>query len=186
MPSRDRLALANLAGVLELALDASDTVAPKNSLEKMLVHQMAVIHRQTMKLSAQMDDLSSRLPLEGLQHQLRSVPSRCLRSRAWRRRISLACSRCNVSAPAASRSLSCSTCMSLMVAKRSSRRSLVVRGRGETRNIGGGRENDESIRAPSLAERLNWPARHLDVELIPSIQQALQCPCHAQWMLSNA
>ena len=39
--SRDRLALANLAGVLELALDASDTVVPKNSLEKMLVHQMA-------------------------------------------------------------------------------------------------------------------------------------------------
>ena len=64
--SRDRLALANLAGVLELALDASDTVAPKNSLEKMLVHQMAVLHRQTMKLSVLMDDLSLRLPLEGL------------------------------------------------------------------------------------------------------------------------
>ena len=45
--SRDRLAIANLAGVLELALDASDS--------------------QTMKLSALMDDLSSRLPHEGLQ-----------------------------------------------------------------------------------------------------------------------
>ena len=65
--SRDRLALAHLAGVLELALDASDTVVPKNSLEKMLVHQMAVLHRQTMKLSALMDDLSSRLPHEGVQ-----------------------------------------------------------------------------------------------------------------------
>ena len=54
--SRDRLALANLAGVLELALDASDTVAPKNSLEKMLVHQLAVLHRQMMKLAARMDD----------------------------------------------------------------------------------------------------------------------------------
>jgi len=64
--SRDRLALAHLAGVLELALDASDTAVPKNSLEKMLVHQMAVLHRQTMKLSALMDDLSSRLPHEGL------------------------------------------------------------------------------------------------------------------------
>ena len=71
--SRDRLALANLAGVLELALDASDTVAPKNSLEKMLVHQMAVLHRQTMKLSVLMDDLSLRLPLEGLQHRTEEV-----------------------------------------------------------------------------------------------------------------
>ena len=66
--SRDRLALANRAGALELALDASDTVDPKNSLEKMLVHQMAVLHRQTMKLAARMDDFSL-LPLEGLQQR---------------------------------------------------------------------------------------------------------------------
>ena len=125
--SRDRLALAHLAGVLELALDASDTVVPKNSLEKMLVHQMAVLHRQTMKLSALMDDLSSRLPHEGLQ--LKSTSSAVLapRSRAWRRRISLACSPCNVSAPAASSSLRSSTCMSLMVDRRSLRRSLAAK-----------------------------------------------------------
>ena len=66
--SRDRLALANLAGVLELALDASDTVAPKNSLEKMLVHQLAVLHRQMMKLAARMDDFV--LPIT--DHQQRS------------------------------------------------------------------------------------------------------------------
>jgi len=66
--SRDRLALANRAGALELALDASDTADPKNSLEKMLVHQMAVLHRQTMKLAARMDDFSL-LPLEGLQQR---------------------------------------------------------------------------------------------------------------------
>jgi hypothetical protein len=56
--SRDRLALASGAGVLEMALDASDTVDPKNSLEKMLVHQMAVLHRQMMRLSTRMEDLS--------------------------------------------------------------------------------------------------------------------------------
>jgi hypothetical protein len=66
--SRDRLALANVAGVLEMALDASDTIDSKNSLEKMLVHQMAVLHRQIMKLSARMDDPSlARYPnLEGV------------------------------------------------------------------------------------------------------------------------
>ena len=35
--SRDRLALANLAGVFELALNASDTVAPKNGCVHMLL-----------------------------------------------------------------------------------------------------------------------------------------------------
>ena len=56
--SRDRLALASGAGVLEMALDASDTIDSKNSLEKMLVHQMAVLHRQIMRLSTRMEDLS--------------------------------------------------------------------------------------------------------------------------------
>jgi hypothetical protein len=56
--SRDRLALASGAGVLEMALDASDTIDPKNSLEKMLVHQMAVLHRHIMRLSTRMEDLS--------------------------------------------------------------------------------------------------------------------------------
>jgi hypothetical protein len=37
--NRDRLALASGAGVLEMALDACDTIDSKNSLEKMLVHR---------------------------------------------------------------------------------------------------------------------------------------------------
>ena len=41
-----------------MALDASDTIDPKNSLEKMLAHQMAVLHRQMMRLSTRMEDLS--------------------------------------------------------------------------------------------------------------------------------
>jgi hypothetical protein len=35
--SRDRLALANQAGSLSLALDAADTIQAQDSLEKMLV-----------------------------------------------------------------------------------------------------------------------------------------------------
>jgi hypothetical protein len=42
--SRDRLGLANQAGSLSLALDAADTIQAQDSLEKMLVHQMAVLH----------------------------------------------------------------------------------------------------------------------------------------------
>ena len=64
--SRDRLELASLAGVLELALDASDTVGAKNSLEKMLVHQMAVLHRSIMKLTARMDDMQLPMPFPRL------------------------------------------------------------------------------------------------------------------------
>ena len=59
--SRDRLNLADLAGVLELALDTSDTIGAKNSLEKMLAHQMAVLHRSIMKLTIRMEDMQ--LPL---------------------------------------------------------------------------------------------------------------------------
>jgi hypothetical protein len=63
--SRDRLNLADLAGVLELALDASDTIDAKNSLEKMLVHQMAVLHRSIMKLTIRMEDMQLPFPHRG-------------------------------------------------------------------------------------------------------------------------
>jgi hypothetical protein len=55
--SLDRLNLADHANVLEMALDAADSIGAKNSLEKMLVHQMTVLHRSTMKMSIRMDDM---------------------------------------------------------------------------------------------------------------------------------
>ena len=68
--SRDRLELARLAGVLELALDASDSIDPKNSLEKMMAHQMAVLHRSIMRLATRMDDLTLQFPHhEGFQQR---------------------------------------------------------------------------------------------------------------------
>ena len=39
--SRDRLELADKAGALEMGLDLADTIQADNSMEKMLVHQMA-------------------------------------------------------------------------------------------------------------------------------------------------
>src|SRR5438132_2991152 len=53
--SRDRLALASQAGSLSLALDAADTIQAQDSLEKMLVHQMAVLHYGMMRATAQMN-----------------------------------------------------------------------------------------------------------------------------------
>jgi NADH dehydrogenase/NADH:ubiquinone oxidoreductase subunit G len=53
--SRDRVQLALDTGALELALDLADTVQAENSLEKMLVHQLAANHRSVMKLSAQLN-----------------------------------------------------------------------------------------------------------------------------------
>ena len=55
--SLERLSLANQANVLEMALDAADSISAKNSLEKMLVHQMTVLHRSAMKMSIRMDDM---------------------------------------------------------------------------------------------------------------------------------
>src|SRR6266568_7832373 len=53
--SRDRLELANQAGLLGLALDAADTIQAQDSLEKMLVHQMAVLHSGMMRATARMN-----------------------------------------------------------------------------------------------------------------------------------
>src|SRR5215813_8955804 len=54
--SHDRLALANQAGSLGLALDAANTIQAQDSLEKTLVHQMAVLHRGMMRATARMDE----------------------------------------------------------------------------------------------------------------------------------
>ena len=54
--SRDRLALASQAGSLGLALDAADTIQAQDSLEKMLVHQMAVLHCGMMRATARMNE----------------------------------------------------------------------------------------------------------------------------------
>ena len=54
--SRDRLDLANEAKSLGLALDAADSIQAQDSLEKMLVHQMAVLHRGMMKASTRMNE----------------------------------------------------------------------------------------------------------------------------------
>src|SRR5262245_10866832 len=54
--SRERRELAGAAGSLDLALDAADTIQGQDSLEKMLVHQMAVLHRGMMRAAARMNE----------------------------------------------------------------------------------------------------------------------------------
>jgi hypothetical protein len=54
--SRDRLELANEARALGSALDAADSIQAQDSLEKMLVHEMAVLHRGMMKAAARMNE----------------------------------------------------------------------------------------------------------------------------------
>src|SRR3954452_19034925 len=56
--SRGRLDLAQQAGALEEALDTADTIEARDSLERMLPHQLATVHVSAMKMSA---DLNRRL-----------------------------------------------------------------------------------------------------------------------------
>ena len=49
--SEQRMSLAAGAGVLQSAVDASETAQASNSMEKMLTHQMASCHRVAMRLS---------------------------------------------------------------------------------------------------------------------------------------
>lgn len=53
--SRDRLELAHAAGALESGLDLADSIQAENSLEKMLAHQLAAVHRCSMKMAAQVN-----------------------------------------------------------------------------------------------------------------------------------
>jgi hypothetical protein len=53
--SRSRLDLAQQAGSLEGALDAAETIEARDSLERMLAHQLATAHTAAMKLSAEMN-----------------------------------------------------------------------------------------------------------------------------------
>jgi hypothetical protein len=55
--SRDRLELLHATGALELGLDAADTVQANNSLERMLAHQLAAMHRSFLKMTTQLNRL---------------------------------------------------------------------------------------------------------------------------------
>ena len=72
--SLNRLKLAENAGVLELALDAADTIGAKNSLEKMLAHQMAVLHQQIMKTNLRLEAMNTLFP-HRMPEQQRNVES---------------------------------------------------------------------------------------------------------------
>jgi hypothetical protein len=49
----ERANLADRAGVFDLAFDAAESVAAQNSIQKMLVHQMAAAHQHSMRLLAE-------------------------------------------------------------------------------------------------------------------------------------
>lgn len=51
-----RVELAHAAGCLELALDAANGIQPRNSVEKMLAHQLAACHEVAMTFMARAKD----------------------------------------------------------------------------------------------------------------------------------
>jgi hypothetical protein len=100
--SRERLELANEAGSLDLALDAADTIQGQDSLEKMLVHQMAVLHRGMMKAATRMnEELYSAASRDEGRREAANVRASDLPEpwRACQPRISRACSRYSASEP---------------------------------------------------------------------------------------
>jgi hypothetical protein len=74
--SHERLELAHEAGALEMALDVAATVAPQNSLERMLCHQLAVAHRLGMKFVALASDGLERTKAHGESPQLNAMIAR--------------------------------------------------------------------------------------------------------------
>ena len=53
--SRERLELLEQAGALTAGLDTADSIDARDSLERMLAHQLATLHASTMKMAVQMN-----------------------------------------------------------------------------------------------------------------------------------
>lgn len=66
--SRQRMDLANSAGALSMALDASATITAANSLEKMLMHEAAAAHVVAMEFQAEARDVLRAYKRTGYNH----------------------------------------------------------------------------------------------------------------------
>ncbi len=53
--SRERLELLEQAGVLTSGLDTADSIQARDSMERMMSHQLAMLHASTMKLAVQLN-----------------------------------------------------------------------------------------------------------------------------------
>jgi hypothetical protein len=71
--SQHRMELADKADVLTLAVDAAATIQAANSVEKMLVHQMAAAHAMAMKAQAEARELLNTYKRTGYVHQHLSI-----------------------------------------------------------------------------------------------------------------
>lgn len=70
--SKRRLQMASKAGCLVDAVDLAQTIKPKNSVEKMLAHQLAALHSLSMTMIGNARDLS-RKHMTGLGGQTVSI-----------------------------------------------------------------------------------------------------------------
>jgi hypothetical protein len=71
--SRSRMELADKAGSLSMALDASKTIEAANSLEKMLMHQSAAAHTAAMEFQAEGRELLRAYKRTGYNHTTLSI-----------------------------------------------------------------------------------------------------------------
>jgi len=73
--SRDRLILASEAQCLDVAVDTAETIQARNSLEKMLAHQLATAHTQALRLMKTSNDLLGHVTSWNLEgpHQNQSI-----------------------------------------------------------------------------------------------------------------
>jgi len=71
--SRQRMELADKAGALQLGLDAAATIQARNSVERMLMHQIAAAHVAAMELQTEARELMRTYQRTGYAHQHLSI-----------------------------------------------------------------------------------------------------------------
>lgn len=71
--SRERLDLLEQAGVLTSGLDTADSIEARDSLERMLAHQLATLHASTMRMATQLNKGLERLDTYGANPDRRAA-----------------------------------------------------------------------------------------------------------------
>jgi hypothetical protein len=86
--SRERLELAGGTGALTMGVDAAESIKARNSLEKMLAHEMAAAHSLAMRFGARASDLVNRLEFAPAHHNQAMSVEACRLANASARMMS--------------------------------------------------------------------------------------------------
>jgi hypothetical protein len=193
--SQTRLELASKAGVLDLGVDLAETIKARNSLEKMIAHQVAALHSLVMNAVARANDLT-KLHKSFPGHKTYSIEAN--RNAATAARLVATIADAYVALDRVRRGGRQTIKVIQQVAVGAGGQAVVAGsvkggGRGKTQ-VGGGPKNDQwtpcgAASWPRLAQEWQHsgkPRQRSPLWRSHAIGSAMQRPGYAEWSLQDA